>query len=203
MAPLCPNRPNMASGSPIFKGRPKKIVVLPSWKNGTGSRARTYDLRFWRPPLYQLSYARTRAPRRSRGFLKASARSVKSGLQQTCLNPAPEIGIVDDQPIGTDLQLPPEVAGARFIEVSPALFEACVTLRVAHDRASARSWHLAASIIHLPGNRKLLCVRHPVRPARHAPVPGRHRFGLGIAGLAEIGIHLGQPRSPFDIAHEG
>ena len=27
--------------------------------NGTGSRARTYDLRFWRPPLYQLSYART------------------------------------------------------------------------------------------------------------------------------------------------
>lgn len=27
-------------------------------KNGTGSRARTYDLRFWRPPLYQLSYAR-------------------------------------------------------------------------------------------------------------------------------------------------
>lgn len=26
--------------------------------NGTGSRARTYDLRFWRPPLYQLSYAR-------------------------------------------------------------------------------------------------------------------------------------------------
>lgn len=27
-------------------------------KTGTGSRARTYDLRFWRPPLYQLSYAR-------------------------------------------------------------------------------------------------------------------------------------------------
>lgn len=27
-------------------------------RNGTGSRARTYDLRFWRPPLYQLSYAR-------------------------------------------------------------------------------------------------------------------------------------------------
>ncbi|CDX35426.1 hypothetical protein MPLA_1820003 [Mesorhizobium sp. ORS 3359] len=26
--------------------------------DGTGSRARTYDLRFWRPPLYQLSYAR-------------------------------------------------------------------------------------------------------------------------------------------------
>lgn len=29
-----------------------------SGKTGTGSRARTYDLRFWRPPLYQLSYAR-------------------------------------------------------------------------------------------------------------------------------------------------
>jgi hypothetical protein len=27
-------------------------------RDGTGSRARTYDLRFWRPPLYQLSYAR-------------------------------------------------------------------------------------------------------------------------------------------------
>ena len=25
-------------------------------ENGRGSRARTYDLRFWRPPLYQLSY---------------------------------------------------------------------------------------------------------------------------------------------------
>jgi hypothetical protein len=24
--------------------------------NGRGSKARTYDLRFWRPPLYQLSY---------------------------------------------------------------------------------------------------------------------------------------------------
>lgn len=34
---------------------------LPFRENGTGSRARTYDLRFWRPPLYQLSYARTRA----------------------------------------------------------------------------------------------------------------------------------------------
>jgi hypothetical protein len=29
-------------------------------RTGTGSRARTYDLRFWRPPLYQLSYARMR-----------------------------------------------------------------------------------------------------------------------------------------------
>src|ERR1044072_1558231 len=25
-------------------------------ESGRGSRARTYDLRFWRPPLYQLSY---------------------------------------------------------------------------------------------------------------------------------------------------
>lgn len=27
--------------------------------NGRGSKARTYDLRFWRPPLYQLSYTPT------------------------------------------------------------------------------------------------------------------------------------------------
>ncbi len=31
------------------------------WKgNGRGSKARTRDLRFWRPPLYQLSYTPAR-----------------------------------------------------------------------------------------------------------------------------------------------
>ncbi len=62
--------------------------LAPSGKTGTGSRARTYDLRFWRPPLYQLSYARTRVPRhvRSTGFLRASAPSVKSGLRDVVNN---------------------------------------------------------------------------------------------------------------------
>src|SRR3954469_13808544 len=59
MAPLCPNRANMASGSPLFKGQLVEMSFLMAIvENGTGSRARTYDLRFWRPPLYQLSYAR-------------------------------------------------------------------------------------------------------------------------------------------------
>ncbi len=85
MSALCPNRANMASLPPIFKcggharrsnkTRTSNLAIL---GNGTGSRARTYDLRFWRPPLYQLSYARTCAFRRRR-FLKASGRSVKSG----------------------------------------------------------------------------------------------------------------------------
>ena len=46
---------------------------------GRGSRARTCDLRFWRPPLYQLSYtpsAPSRLPRSTR-FLDFSAGPVK------------------------------------------------------------------------------------------------------------------------------
>src|SRR5258708_39025557 len=74
------------------------------------------------------------APRRSRGFVKASALSVKSGLQANApSSPLPEIGIGDDQPITVDLEFALEVAGARFIEISFALLEACVALRVAHD----------------------------------------------------------------------
>nr|WP_292077188.1 hypothetical protein [Mesorhizobium sp.] len=38
--------------------------------------------------------------------------------------------------------------------------------------------------------------------AGHAPAPGRHRLGLGIAGLAKVGVHLREPRPPFDIGHE-
>ncbi len=60
MRALCPNSRYMASGAPIFKCRRPRISIC-HLANGTGSRARTYDLRFWRPPLYQLSYARTRA----------------------------------------------------------------------------------------------------------------------------------------------
>lgn len=61
MRPLCRNLCYMASHKPIFKGRTAKESFLGIHsKNGTGSRARTYDLRFWRPPLYQLSYARMR-----------------------------------------------------------------------------------------------------------------------------------------------
>lgn len=59
---LCPKTGYMASHPAIFKGpmrgRPDNFHELAISKNGTGSRARTYDLRFWRPPLYQLSYAR-------------------------------------------------------------------------------------------------------------------------------------------------
>lgn len=73
MALLCLKTAYMASHRAIFKrpmrGRPDNFHEWPfrKWhgfhelaisKNGTGSRARTYDLRFWRPPLYQLSYAR-------------------------------------------------------------------------------------------------------------------------------------------------
>ena len=32
------------------------FATLTSLKSGRGRRARTLDLRFWRPPLYQLSY---------------------------------------------------------------------------------------------------------------------------------------------------
>ena len=37
---------------------PTVAASRPRWpvENGRGSKARTYDLRFWRPPLYQLSY---------------------------------------------------------------------------------------------------------------------------------------------------
>lgn len=79
---LCLKTAYMASHRAIFKGpmrgRPDNFHEMAISKNGTGSRARTYDLRFWRPPLYQLSYARiVRACRRSRRFLKASVRAVK------------------------------------------------------------------------------------------------------------------------------
>src|SRR5690606_12737294 len=47
-------------------------------ENGRGSRARTRDLRFWRPPLYQLSYTpRSTAYRCSSRFLVSRAASVK------------------------------------------------------------------------------------------------------------------------------
>ena len=36
---------------------PRSLRNLQLLENGRGSRARTDDLRFWRPPLYQLSYA--------------------------------------------------------------------------------------------------------------------------------------------------
>jgi hypothetical protein len=59
---LCPKTAYMASHRASFKGpvhgRPDDFHEMAISKNGTGSRARTYDLRFWRPPLYQLSYAR-------------------------------------------------------------------------------------------------------------------------------------------------
>lgn len=52
-----------AASGPSSRPVPAIEVFMPelanSGKTGTGSRARTYDLRFWRPPLYQLSYART------------------------------------------------------------------------------------------------------------------------------------------------
>lgn len=78
---LCPSFPYMASHPPVFNGEATLFFLVHHLGDGTGSRARTYDLRFWRPPLYQLSYARTRAFRRRR-FLKASARSVKSSQTQ-------------------------------------------------------------------------------------------------------------------------
>lgn len=35
------------------------LVGINFWENGRGTRARTRDLRFWRPSLYQLSYTPT------------------------------------------------------------------------------------------------------------------------------------------------
>ena len=53
---LCPN----AAIGTIQSFRPGYCTLMPELrhlgKSGRGSRARTRDLRFWRPPLYQLSY---------------------------------------------------------------------------------------------------------------------------------------------------
>jgi hypothetical protein len=73
-------------------------------ENGTGSRARTYDLRFWRPPLYQLSYARTRV---SAQALPKSFRARCKELSDALSDPLPEIRIGDDQPVPADLDFSP------------------------------------------------------------------------------------------------
>lgn len=51
-----PDQENIVLKRHFEKWRNMALSAIP--RNGTGSRARTYDLRFWRPPLYQLSYAR-------------------------------------------------------------------------------------------------------------------------------------------------
>lgn len=52
MASLCLKRPHVASAALTFKCSASEAPE----DGGRGNRARTCDLRFWRPPLYQLSY---------------------------------------------------------------------------------------------------------------------------------------------------
>ena len=61
-------------------------------ENGRGGRARTDDLRFWRPPLYQLSYtpkpsfetAPKRCPSRTCALFKVMYRSWQVGFCKRC-----------------------------------------------------------------------------------------------------------------------
>lgn len=81
---LCLKTAYMASHRAIFKGpmrgRPDNFHEMAISKNGTGSRARTYDLRFWRPPLYQLSYARIVRMSAQQALPKSFRARCKEGL---------------------------------------------------------------------------------------------------------------------------
>lgn len=114
------------------------------WETGRGSRARTRDLRFWRPPLYQLSYTPKVATHHLRGrrFLEASASSVKSsfcanhtasGKSAQSEKPAKQSGVVCYKAMPVERDLATEVAVQSFIEIAPALLQASVALRVWKD----------------------------------------------------------------------
>ncbi len=67
---------------------PGRYCKFYSLKAGRGSRARTRDLRFWRPPLYQLSYTPSAAI-----SLSHTAPKLKRGFSETYsinLAPAPD-----------------------------------------------------------------------------------------------------------------
>ena len=102
------------------------------------------------------------------------------------LTPAPEIGIADDQPIAVDLKLPPEVAGARFIEISPALFEACVALRVAHHSQRREIDEGGGDLGALPGGQVQSPDRQRVGERRDGEIRGENAAsGIGKPFLVQ------------------